>query len=155
MFFFFKPMKLQENKNIDIASVEVYDFIIHELTPEGLSRVINGTKAYIYKDTYNIINVNYTDASDNKISNIVAKKGIYKDRIITLKGDVKYTRDDNIVLESQSLTYDEKNSILTTNDRYIMYNAQNKITGTSFKLNNKLEKVYSKNVHITYNIEDN
>jgi len=155
VFFFFKPMKLAENKKIDIAGVEVEKFSIHELNTKGLTRIIRGSKALIYKDTYKIIDVDYTDASRDNIANIKAKDGIYKDKTITLNGDVFFTRNDGLVLESQSLSYNEKTSILKTDDKYIMYRDKNKVIGTSFKLNNKLNKVYSKNVDITYDIGDN
>ena len=152
VFIFFKPMKLQENKDIEIATVETYDFIIHQLDTKGLTRIIKGQQAFIYKNRYNIINVDYTDASKKQIVNLKAKKGLYKDKIINLNGDVKYTTEDGTIFKSESLTYNEKTSILRTNDRYIMYKNKNKVIGKSFKLNNNLNKIYSKNVEVTYQI---
>jgi len=155
IFIFFKPMKLKENKNIEIANIEAHAFIIHELDTEGLSRVIKGSKAFIYKDRYNILDVEYTDATKRQISNLKAKNGIYKNNIINLFGNVKYTRGDGLVLKSKSLSYNEKTSVLKTNDKYIMYKNESKVLGTSFELNNDLNKIISKNVQVIYQIEEN
>jgi len=152
IFIFFQPAKLKTSKNIEIATVETYDFIIHQLSTKGLTRIIKGKQAFIYKDRYNIVDVDYTDASKKQIVNLKAKNGLYKDKTIKLSGDVKYTRDDGLIFKSQSLNYNEITSILKTNDKYIMYKDKNKIVGKSFKLNNNLEKIYSKDVEVTYQI---
>ena len=155
IFVFFQPMKLKETKNIEVATVETYGFVIHQLDTKGLTRIIKGKQAFIYKDRYNILDVDYTDATKEQIVNLKAKNGIYKDKTIKLSGDVKYTRDDGLVFKSQSLDYNEKTSILETDDRYIMYKDKNKVIGKSFRLDNKLDKIYSKNVEVVYQIGSN
>ena len=155
IFVFFQPMEIKTTKDIEVATVETYDFVVHQLDTKGLTRIIKGKQAFIYKDRYKILDVDYTDATKKQIINLKAENGLYKDKTIKLNGNVRYTRDDGLIFKSQSLNYDEKTTVLDTKDNYVMYKDKNKVIGTSFKLDNNLEKIHSKNVEVTYQIGNN
>ncbi len=155
IFVFFKPMKLQNGESVDVASVEVYRFNTHELSTSGLNRIIQGSKALIYQDIYIIKDVNYTDSTKDMLSNLTSNNGIYKNNVIDLDGNVVYKRSDGLTLKSNKLSYNEKTSVLKTDENYVMYRGKNEIKGKSFSLNNELDRFNSKNVQIVYDTEGN
>ncbi|MEA1956390.1 MAG: LPS export ABC transporter periplasmic protein LptC [Campylobacterota bacterium] len=154
IFLFFKPMNIKNNHHGEIANFEVYSFVIHELDTKGLTTVLQGSKAFMYKDRYVINDVDYKDSSRKYISNIKAKTGTYKDKVIDLVGDVVYTREDGLVFKSKSFKYDEKTGIARTNDDYIMYDKENEVIGKSLSVDNNLNKIYSKNIVAKYQIRE-
>ena len=154
IFLFFKPMHMQNSIHTEVPNSEIYSFSIYKLDTKGLNTIFKGSKALVYEDRYEVSNVDYKDSSKKNISNIKANTGVYKDNIIYLKGDVVYTRDDGLIFKSQSFQYNEKTEIAKTNDKYIMYSNKNKVTGKSLKINNKLNKIYSKNITAKYQIRE-
>jgi len=153
VFVFFKPMKLKQKITKEVANVETYAFVMHQLDTKGLVRIVKGKEAFVYKDRYNVKDIDYTDATKNKRINIKADDGIYKDRTIHLLGHVVYKREDGLVFKSQSLKYNEKTSIAKTDDKYVIYRDKDKINGISVLLDNKLDKIYSKDVDVVYDIK--
>ena len=60
---------------------------------------------------------------------ITSKEAIRMNNIITLKGDVKYSRDINLLLNTDNLIYNEKTKVITNNDSFYGVYNNNKVKG--------------------------
>ena len=113
-----------------------------------------GTKAIRYADRYSVNNINYTDNTQKYIANMKADNGIYKNDILTLTGNVLYTREDGLTLETSKAVYNKKNKVTIINNNFVSYKGNNRVIGSSAIYNNKNNKLASKNVIAKYQIKE-
>lgn len=152
--FLFEPQELDKKTEGDIALFNISSFLMYELNKNGLITFMNASEGVRYKDRYTITDINYTDNSKEYRANLKAKDGIYKNDILKLSGDVFYTRQDGIKFQTDEATYDKKSSIAKANGDYIAYMEENVAYGREIEYNNALKTLRSKDVFITYHIED-
>ena len=148
----FKPLDIKQQKFVDVPQFNLLTFTMHELNDKGLVTLMNGTEGTKYSDRYEIKDIDYTDNSKEYIANMVAKDGIYKSELVTLTGDVVYSREDGLTFETQKATYDKKTAISRADGDYILYRSSDIVTGKKLKYNNINEKIVSKNVTAKYQI---
>ena len=134
---------------------ELTTFVIYEINQVGLDDMIIGSNAIRYDDRYAFKNINYTDNSKELISNIKANAGIYKNNVFTLEGDVVYSRDDGLTLETTKVVYDKNKGVTTIKAKYVAYKDDNEVRGSSAVYQNLLKKTESKNVTVKYQIREN
>ena len=113
-----------------------------------------GTKAIRYADRYSVDNINYTDNTQKYIANMKADNGIYKNEILTLSGNIIYTREDGLTMETSKAIYNKKNSVTTIDNDFVSYKGNNRVIGSSAIYNNKDNKLASKNVIAKYQIKE-
>ena len=86
----FKPLNIKQQDFGEIPIFELTNFKVMELDEKGLTTVMNGDKGIRYKDRYVVNNIDYTDNTKKYLANMKANKGIYKDDIIDLEGNLVY-----------------------------------------------------------------
>ena len=154
IFIFFKPLKLKEQNFVDVPQLELKNFTMYELTPEGLQTYMLGSSGTKYDNRFIVKNVDYTDKSPEYIANMKADEGIYKDDMVILKNNVLYTRDNGFEFQTQKLVYDKNSSEAISDVGYTAHLGDNVVKGTYIKYNNKLNRVYSKNIDATYQLQE-
>jgi len=154
IFLFFKPLKLKEQHFVDVPQLELKHFTMYEFTPVGLQTYMLGASGTKYDDKFIVKGIDYTDKSPKYIANMQAQKGIYKNDIVTLEGNVTYSRDNGFHFFTQKLVYNKKTSQAVSNVGYTAKIGENKIEGTYIKYNNKFNRVYSKNIDAIYQLKE-
>jgi len=154
IFFFFKPLKLKEQHFIDVPQLELQEFRVYGFTSFGLQTYMTGLSGIKYKDRIIVKDIDYTDKSPTYKANMKAQEGIYKNDIITLKGNVIYSRDNGFQFFTQKLVYNKKTSEAVSNVGYTANIKKNRLKGTYIKYNNKLNRVYSKNIDAIYQLQE-
>lgn len=154
IFTLFKPLKIKQQTFGDIPQVKMNEFTIYELNREALQTLVTGSQALKYKDRYIFKEVDFTDNSQKMISNIQAYRGLYKNNILYLDGNVSYSREDGFVFRSKSLIYDTKSAIAHTDDNYTASSGENSMRGTFLQYLPKKKRIKSKNVVVKYQIEE-
>jgi len=154
IFVAFKPLKIKERKFGDVPVFELKKFQIYKFTPQGLTSVMAGSKAVRYHDRYDVFDINYTDNTKQIIANMKADRGLYKNDIIHLSGNVVYKRADGLIFETQKANYNQKTKTAYSDTKYIAYMGQNVVRGDSIRYNSVSQKIQSKNIVANYNIEE-
>ena len=114
---------------------------------------MTGNSAVRYADRYSVVNIDYTDNSQEYIANMRARHGLYKDEIIELEDHVIYSREDGFTFETSRVVYDKKTTIAVSDADYVSYQDKNIVNGSFVKYNNSLNTVESKNVTATYQLK--
>jgi LPS export ABC transporter protein LptC len=154
IFFFFKPMEIKQNKQGDIPLFEIENFLLHELRPEGLVTLMKGEEGVKFATRYEIKKIDYTDNEKKIKANMQANFGVYQNEVVTLTGDILYTREDGFRFETQSASYNRKNSLAQTNDPYVAYMGANRVRGEGLTYNNLKQKAFSKKVDAVYYLQE-
>ena len=154
IFVFFKPLDIKHQEFIDVPQLEMKKFTMYELVLDGLKTYMTGDNATKYDDRFVIDDMNYTDKSQKYTANMCAKKGIYKDTKVILRGDVVYSRENGFIFKTQKLIYDKNTSIAISDVGYTAKMGENVVHGTYIKYNNLLNKVYSKNIEAIYQLQE-
>lgn len=154
IFFLFKPMEIKQDDFGEIALFEIQDFTLYELNTLGLNTFMKGNEGKRFSNRYEVVKINYTDNSEKYLANMVANKGVYKNEIVDLKGDVIYTREDGFTFKTQNASYNKKTTVAYAKTDYISYLGEDQVRGSWLKYNNKEAKAYSKNVNAIYQIQE-
>lgn len=155
IFFLFKPLNIKQQEVGEMALLELTNFQLKELDENGLLTITEGSKGKRYtNDRYTVDNLDYTDNTDEYLSNIRSKHGLYKGDTIKLNGDVVYSREDGFSFQSQKANYDKKTKIAESTAKYISHMGDNKATGSYIQYDSIKGIVKSKNVVINYKIKE-
>jgi len=154
IFFLFKPLALKEQSFIDVPQIELKKFTMYEFSPYGLQTYMLGESGTKYDDRLVVENIDYTDKSEDYIANMKADRGQYKEDIVNLKGNVFYTRNSGFGFKTQKLIYNKKTSEAISDVGYTAYIGDNVVKGSYIKYNNVLNKVYSKQIDATYQLQE-
>jgi LPS export ABC transporter protein LptC len=152
--FLFKPLNIKQRDYKEIPLLDVDTFVMYELNNQGLDTMMSGEKALRFKDRYVFDFIDFTDNAKKYIANMKANSGVYKNDIIDLEGDIVYVREDGLSFETQKMSYNTKTSIVKTNDPYVAYMDKDKMEGTSLIYNSLTKELYSKNVTMIYQINE-
>lgn len=154
IYFLFEPMNIKKIDSKDIPQFSLGRFTLKELDKTGLVSMMHGDKAIRYSDRYEVYNIDFTDNSKKYLSNMKAKKGLYKRDVVYLNGDVELKRDDGLSFFSQKAKYDKKRDIVSTDTNYTAFMDKNRINGSSVILDNKKDTMKSKKIYIVYDLEE-
>ena len=155
IFFLFEPLNIKKQNFVDIPQFNLTTFTLYELNTQGLTTYMLGDKSVKYSNRYEVDNMDYTDNSSELIANMKSKRGLYKNNIVDLDGDVVYTREDGLEFTTDKIIYNKKTGIANTNAEFIMLRENDKVVGTSLMYNNLLRKATITNVIANYQIQEN
>jgi LPS export ABC transporter protein LptC len=154
IYLFFKPLDIKQQPFVDVPLFEIKDFTMHELNTKGLMTIMLGSEATRYSNRYVVKNMDYTDNEKKYIANMQAKKGIYKDNLVTLLGDVEYVREDGLTFKTQKASYSKKTSNIISDVGYVASLNGSEIRGTYIRYNNNKNRIFSKNVQAKIQLEN-
>lgn len=154
IFFLFKPLDIKKQEFIDVPLLDIDKFTMYEFNLHGLQTVMLGKRTLRYADRYTVQDIDFTDHSKDYTSNMKAKKGVYKDDIVNLEGDVAYYREDGLAFEAKTLLYDTKTATAKTDDAFTAYEGLSTMQGRTLKYNADKNTIYSKNVLIKYKLNE-
>ncbi|MBU1927682.1 LPS export ABC transporter periplasmic protein LptC [bacterium] len=154
IFTLFKPLNIKTQNFEETPLLEVSSFTLHELNTLGIITVMKGNNAFRYEDRYLVENIDYTDNSKKYKANMIADKGVYKDDIVNLSGNIIYSREDGLIFKTQKADYDKVNKIATSTTDYIAYMGKSNMKGSFLKYDNENKKIESKNVNIIYQLKE-
>ncbi len=113
--------------------VELYDVKSYNILENGVSSILLANKVERYKnyDKLYIIKALHKSAL-NLINNLKADQGLLSKNILYLDKNVKYTRSDNLALNTDSLKYDLKNKVLSSRNSFVLTKENITTYGKSF-----------------------
>jgi len=152
--FMFKPMEIKQHAIKEVPLFTISTFTMHELDQKGLVTLMNGSKGTRYTNRYTVEDMDYTDNSKEYMANMKANRGVYKNEVVNLSGDILYVREDGLTFETQKALYNKKTAIATANGKFVLYRGVNRVTGEKLKYNDSLERVEARNVNAIYKIEE-
>jgi len=150
----FKPLNIKQQKFGDVAQFQLLSFTMYELDTRGLLSIMGGTKGTKFLDRYVVDDVNYTDNSKKYVANMKAIHGVYKNEIVTLKGNVHYVREDGLTFKSQEAIHNTKTSITRADKDFIIYQNGNIVTGRKLVYNNIKDKIRARHVNGKYQLKE-
>lgn len=154
IYLLFEPLKLKEQKFIDVPLFELKIFTMYELDTLGLRTFLLGSESKRFDDRYTIEDMNYTDNSKEYIAHIKANHGIYKEENVFLNGHVVYLREDGLTFKSDKAQYNKKTKIIKTDSDFVIYRDKDVVTGSSAEYNNLTNKIKATNTKVTYQLKE-
>ncbi|MDX1807923.1 MAG: LPS export ABC transporter periplasmic protein LptC [Sulfurospirillaceae bacterium] len=123
----YKPSKGKQ------PDIELFDVKNYEILTSGIDSIVFSKKVEKYNnyDKFFDINVLYKDKM-NLIDSLVADNALLQNNILYLSNNVKYTRSDDLALNTNSVQYDLKQKILSGDKVFEFIKNNVKTTGDSF-----------------------
>lgn len=154
VFFLFKPLKVDIADAGELAQIELTDFRIHELTTDGIKTVLTGSEVKRFENRYEVRDINLTDQSDNRIENVQADRGVYKDPMIYLNDHVQYSREDGIVFKTNEAEYNRTSGAIITTGLFELRRAQDSLDGYNLSYNTKTGQISAKQIEGSYLLKE-
>ena len=154
---FIRPEKIEltDHSNEDIAEMELRNFALYELDTNGLKNIMLGKYGFQYKDRIEVEEIDYTDSTRSLRNNILADYGVYNNvDIITLEGNVRYYREDGMILTTDEAVIDQnKETVLTPGPFKIEQNSDN-VVGDKLYYDRKAGTTHAKRVTGYFTLKD-
>jgi LPS export ABC transporter protein LptC len=154
IYLFFQPLKVKQQKFIEVPLLEMKVFTMYELDRQGLKTILFGSSSKRFSDRYTVKNINYTDNAKGFTVNMKADNGVYKNENMLLNGNVIYAREDGLRFHSDMARYNKMSGILSTDDDFIVYEGENSATGTSLKYNKFTKKMNATQIKAIYQLQE-
>ncbi len=143
----------QKSKTLNITAdlvntplMELEDSKIYNITYEGITAYLQSKIVQKYKNRYVLYDIFSNKKDDTKSEQLWAKKGVMKNDILTLLGDVLYKNSSEQTLKSQKVIYDLKKDILLSNTPFVAIYKKSKVMGSSFVYYKKQKRLLADNI---------
>ena len=131
--FLFKPVEIKEQnrEGVEVAELELRNFTLYELDVNGLQNIMIGREGYRFKDRIEVNDIDYTDSTRKLQNNVQADFGVYRGvDLITLKGNVRYYREDGMKFKSNKALINQKEETITADGPFTMDKFADNVVGT-------------------------
>ena len=128
------PYSLEYNANsAKKPEIEIFNMKNYDISLDGVTSIIFAEKFERYNSYDKMYDIEALHKDKFKLINfLVADKGLYVKNILYLDDSVKYTRSDDLLLSSNSVKYDIKNKILSSNIPFKFVKKDTITRGNSF-----------------------
>ena len=128
----YKPVRIDDplSSGEEVAEMELNKFTLYSLDATGLQNIMIGDKGFQYKDRLEVKDINYTDSSRRLLNKIQADNGSYDNiNIITLKGNVRYYREDGVHFHANKALLHQKEEIIDVVGPFTLNRGPDKVIG--------------------------
>ncbi len=162
-FFIFSSIFLfyQKSKSLSIfvdlkkvPLMELEDSEMYDITYNGIISFLHSKTAKRYKDRYELFDVVSSKIEQDRVDNLKAKRATLKDDILTLKGNVFYKSSDNRTLKSDTVVYNLKKDILSSDKDFVSTYKKSRLKGSSFVYYKKQKRFLAQNIIADINLEN-
>lgn len=116
----------------DTPMMELEDSKMYDITYQGISAYLQSKIAKRYKDRYELYKI-YSNKKDNKTDEkLWADRGVLKDDILSLFGNVLYKDSEDQTLSANRVIYNIKKDILSSNTLFKATYKKSEVVGSSF-----------------------
>lgn len=126
--------------------MELEESKIYNITYEGITAYLQSKVAKRYKNRYVLYDIFSNKKDNTKNEQLWAKKGIMKNDILTLLGNVLYKNGSKQTLKSQKVIYNLKKDILSSDTFFVATFEKSKVKGSSFVYYKKQKKLLADNI---------
>jgi len=152
IYIFFKPSNIKQKEYVNIPQLEMGKFVLYEFDTKQIKTIMFGGSAKKYDDRYEVKDIDYTDNSNKKISTLMAKNALYKNDVVYLDTNVTYTTENDFIYKSSKAVYNKTKQTVISDATYTAYLGKNVAKGDYIRYNRAKNKIYSKNIDITYQL---
>ncbi len=155
VYFFLRPMNIQQKLPKEIAQLELLDFSMYELNATSLKSVLKGESGKRYINRYEVEHVTYIDNTKDFREEMSAGYGLYKDNVIALENSVHFKREDGLEFISDEAKYDQNHSIATTEGKFKIKNPFGWVVGHKLYYNSTINYAKASKVNGLYDLKEN
>ncbi len=138
----------------DTPLMVLKDSKIYDITYDGILAYLQSREAKRYIDRYELYKLYSNKKDKNVTQKLWADKGVLKNNILKLRGNVVYKDTNEQTLKSQTVTYNLKKDILSSNTFFEANYKESNVTGSSFIYYKKDKKLIANNIKAIIVMED-
>lgn len=150
VFLFFKPIKTAPTPTKEVAQLELINFTLYSMKPEGVENVLAGSLGQRFEDRYEVTNVTFSDATKSQMEVMHADRGLYREDRIDLSGNVTYRQEGGIEFQSEQAHYDLNDSVVTTPGAFVVTMNESRVDGERLYFQTKERHMKAENINATY-----
>ena len=154
---FFKPTKMAEmtHDGEEVPALELHNFTLYELDTHGLKDIMSGRKGYRYSKRLEIEDINYTDSTHTLRNNLLSDYGVYNNiDLITLKGNVRYHREDGMHFVTNKAIINQKKETIDTRGPFTLYKQADIVVGNDLYYDSKNGLTKAKDVTGIFELDE-
>jgi LPS export ABC transporter protein LptC len=152
MFSYFKPINSIQEKGAEVPQFELDQFVIYEISPSRIDHFFEGEHGKRFSDRYEATGAKFTNNERTLLESIQSRSALYKDDIVSLKGDVRYIRADGLQFHSNEGVYNQKESFVKTDGAFTITKNQNSVHGIRLHYDLSSDTVLADQVRGSYQL---
>ncbi len=128
------PYSLKFNASSEkLPDIELYSVKSYDIFKNGVSSILFANKVERYKNFDKLFHMEVLHRGKlNLTDELKSEQGLYAKNILYLDKNVRYTRSDNMALNTNSLKYDLSNKVLSSNNSFVFIKKNVTTHGKSF-----------------------
>ena len=131
-----------------IPDIELFNAKNYQIKEGSVTSIITSNKVERYPQLDKLYGVNAEHKTDKGINGrLLSDEAILKEGIIYFMKNTHYTRDDGIGLEGDSLQYNLKEKILSSDKPFVFTQSQSRSDGNSFVYQMKEGTISAQTIH--------
>lgn len=135
MFAYFKPSYTSDVNAEEMPRIELASFTLYEISPQGVQRILKGEEGKVYDARYEISSANLRDNTYRLPQTISGHDARYENDLLTLKGDILFTRADGLEFRSHEARYNTESGIVTTRGKFTITQNAHRVEGEKLYYN--------------------
>jgi hypothetical protein len=152
IYIFFKPMNLKPNSGDKSAMLELTNFKLCDIGPQGLNMMLHGQAGKRFETYYEISDVNYSNQSTPKVQKMSAALALYRDSILYLNGNVMYAQGEDFTFRSEEAMYNEKTKRAYTKDAFSLQSHNGDFKGRALNYDSQTQNVKAEDISVQYQL---
>ncbi len=150
------PYELEyDSRGKNQADIVLFNVKTFDILKSGVNSILISSKIKRFKGYDKLYNINALHRGvQNLIDSVVSDKGLLAKNILYLDDNVKYARSDGLSLNSDSIKYDLKKKILSSNREFEFIKKNSKTVGSSFIYQMQKGIINAKNIKTVIRIKN-
>lgn len=136
------------------ARVEMHDVVDYELNANEVKRVTKAQSIMRYKNEDVANKPQMLLKRDDLIYVLEGDRGVLVEEVATFQGNVAINRSDGASFVSDSLSYDWKKSLITSNTPFTLKEKDLHVKGDVFSYSFKEKRITAQKIYANFNLEE-
>jgi lipopolysaccharide assembly outer membrane protein LptD (OstA) len=133
----------ESNCSKELLFEELY---LLDINQSGVLNQLKATKIIKYKEYFEAENI---DIIHQKIYHAIAKKAIYKDKIVSMEGNITLKKDNYLEFKSDDLIYKMRDKTIYVKNSFAMEINGSNIYGSNLTYNMNQDSISADNINAT------
>lgn len=153
MFAYFTPNYTSDINAEELPRIELASFTLYEISPQGVQRILKGKEGKVFDNRYEISSANLRDNTYRLTQTIGGHDARYENDLLTLEGDIRFTRADGLEFRSHEARYNTDTGIVTTRGKFTITQSANRVEGEKLYYNSQERSVSADAVRGSYQFD--
>lgn len=149
---FFTPTYKYSKDVGEIPKIELYNFTLYEMSHHGIDHLLAGKEGKKFDDYYTVTSAKFSDNTRQLLHSLQSEHALYRDDVLSLEGDIRYSRQDGLSFDADHGTYNTKNGVVQIPENIVIRQDNHRIEGENIRYEVDHQVITANRIQAKYQI---